>query len=143
MKKFLVVIGLLFVWMSCQDVQYPDPPENLLPKEKMIEIIADAYIGNAARSKSVNNRVLRAKGVHLDSILYTKHQVDSLTFAQSNTYYAANLEAYTEIITEVERLLMDSLSEGRKRKKDSLKSEKSNVSKTLDSAQLGSPMKEE
>jgi len=69
-------------------------------------MLADAYIGNASRSKSYNNRILRTNGVHLDSILYKKHQVDSLTFVKSNAYYASNLVIYTEIMTEVEKLLL-------------------------------------
>lgn len=106
MRYFSKIIVLLLFLVGCQDVKYPEKPENLLSREKMVQMLADAYIGNASRSKSVNNRVLRTKGVHLDSILYKKHQVDSLTFAQSNAFYASNLDVYTEIITEVEKLLL-------------------------------------
>lgn len=107
MKTFLkITIPIWILLAGCQDVQRPEPPENLLPKEKMVQILADAYISNASRSKSVNNRILRAKGVKLDSILYTKHGVDSLRFAESNAYYASNLDLYTEIITEVEKVLV-------------------------------------
>lgn len=97
---------LLIILAGCQDVKYPEKPENLLSKEKMVQMLADAYIGNASRSKSYNNRILRTNGVHLDSILYKKHQVDSLTFVKSNAYYASNLVIYTEIMTEVEKLLL-------------------------------------
>jgi len=97
---------LLLILAGCQDVKYPEKPENLLSKEKMVQMLADAYIGNASRSKSYNNRILRTNGVHLDSILYKKHQVDSLTFVKSNAYYASNLVIYTEIMTEVEKLLL-------------------------------------
>jgi len=106
MRYFSKIIVLLLILVGCQDVKYPEKPENLLSKEKMIQILADAYIGNSSRSKSYNNRVLRNNGVHLDSILYKKHQVDSLTFVESNAYYASNLVVYTEIITEVEKLLL-------------------------------------
>lgn len=97
---------LLLILTGCQDVKYPEKPENLLSKEKMVQMLADAYIGNSSRSKSYNNRILRTNGVHLDSILYKKHQVDSLTFVKSNAYYASNLVIYTEIMTEVEKLLL-------------------------------------
>ena len=106
MRYFLKIIVLLLILVGCQDVKYPEKPENLLTKEKMVQMLADAYIGNASRSKGFNNRVLRTKGVHLDSILYKKHQVDSLTFAESNAYYASKLDIYAEIITEVEKLLL-------------------------------------
>ncbi len=106
MRYFSKIIVLLLILAGCQNVKYPEKPENLLSKEKMVQMLADAYIGNASRSKSVNNRVVRTNGVQLDSILYKKHQVDSLTFAESNAYYASNLVMYTEIITEVEKLLL-------------------------------------
>lgn len=106
MKYISKIILLLFILAGCQDVKYPEKPENLVSKDKIVQILADAYIGNASRSKSVNNRVLRTNGVQLDSILYKKHQVDSLTFAESNAYYASNLDIYTEIINEVEKLLL-------------------------------------
>ena len=122
MRYFSKIIVLLLILAGCQNVKYPEKPENLLSKEKIVQMLADAYIGNASRSKSVNNRVLRTNGVQLDSILYKKHQVDSLTFAESNAYYASNLVTYTEIITEVEKLLLkkkasvDSILEFNKKK---------------------------
>lgn len=105
--KFLghIAIIIFLVLVGCQDVQIPEPPENLLSKQKVAEVLADAYVSNATRSKGVLNRIRRAKGLQLDSMLYTKHGVDSLSFAVSNNYYASNLEVYTEIITEVEKLL--------------------------------------
>jgi len=106
MRYFTKIMVFLLLLAGCQDVKYPEKPENLLSKEKMVQMLADAYIGNASRSNRVNNRVLRTNGVHLDSILYKKHQVDSLTFAESNAYYASNLDVYTEIISEVEKLLL-------------------------------------
>jgi uncharacterized protein DUF4296 len=106
MRYFTKILVLLLLLAGCQDVKYPEKPENLLSREKMVRMLADAYVGNASRSNRVNNRVLRTNGVHLDSILYKKHQVDSLTFAESNAYYASNLVVYTEIITEVEKLLL-------------------------------------
>lgn len=106
--KFALNIALIaLVFAGCQDVKYPEPPENLLPKEKFVQILADAYVANASRSRSVNNRILRNKGIQLDSLLYNKHQVDSLSFAESNAYYASNLDVYTEIILDVEKLLTE------------------------------------
>ncbi len=101
MRILLLIISLLF--LGCQEVVRPEQPENLIPKDLMIEILADAYIGNAARS--VNNRMLRTEGIRLDSILYKKYDIDSLQFAASNAFYTSDLNLYTEIITEVEVLL--------------------------------------
>ena len=136
--------------VGCQDVSYPDPPENLLSKEKFTQVLADAYVGNASRSKSVNNRILRNNGIKLDSLLYNKHQVDSASFAASNTYYASNLEGYTAIILEVQQLLtarkskMDTLLKS-KQQKDRPKKDTTKITsfKQPNGGQLAEPVAEE
>ncbi len=100
--------AIFFLFLSligCQEVNYPEPPEQLISEEKMVQILVDAYITNASRSKGVNNRIIRTKGIKLDSLLYSKHGIDSLSFAESNAYYASYLDKYTAIISEVEIIL--------------------------------------
>ena len=128
MKFVIVIIGIL-VFLGCQNVEKPMLPENLIPEELMADILAEAYIGNAARSN--NNRILRSKGVKLDSILYKKYDIDSLQFAASNAYYASNLNGYAKLLKMVEERLMkqktviDTLHKREiaevKRKRDSIK----------------------
>lgn len=95
---------LLVLLVGCQDVRYPEAPENLIPEETMMDIMADAYSGHAARS--VNNKVLRSNKVALDSALYIKYQVDSLQFARSNAFYTTDLDKYTRILQGVEERLI-------------------------------------
>ncbi len=111
--RFFWVIPLTLVVLACQDVIRPEKPEDLIPKDKMVQILAESYTGNAARS--VRNRALRDAGVVLDSILYEKYDIDSLRFANSNAYYASQINDYIEIMTEVERILT-----ARKKKLDSV-----------------------
>jgi hypothetical protein len=144
-----IILPLFLLVAGCQDVKRPEPPENLLPKEKMVQILADAYISNASRSKSVNNRILRAKGVQLDSILYTKHGVDSLNFAESNAYYASNLDLYTGIIIEVEKVLLlkkariDSLMGPDKAKKKQTENQPPTSLEKPKTGQLSEPVEDE
>lgn len=128
MKYIVVIIGFL-LFLGCQNVEKPVRPENLIPEEMMADILAEAYIGNAARSN--NNRILRSKGVKLDSILYKKYDVDSLQFAASNAYYASNLNGYAQLLEKVEdrlvkqKTIIDTLHKREiaesKRKRDSIK----------------------
>lgn len=101
--KPLLVIVITLVLFGCQEVIRPERPENLIPKEKMVQILAESYTGNAARS--VRNRTLRDAGITLDSILYAEYDIDSITFAESNAYYASQLNDYIQIMTEVEAIL--------------------------------------
>ena len=122
-----VILTLLF--LGCQEVKRPEQPENLIPKEKMVEILTDAYIGNAA--KSINNRMLKTKGIYLDSVLYKKFGIDSVQFVQSNAFYTSDLNLYAELLSSVEerlelrKAIADSLYDIEKKalekKRDSLK----------------------
>ena len=152
MRYLLGFIALFFV-LACQDVKRPEPPENLIPKDKMVDILTDAYIGNAA--KSINNRMLRSKGVYLDSVLYKKFGIDSLQFVQSNAYYTSDLNQYADLLSQVEKRLeqrktiVDSLYELEKeavqRKKDSIKRKDSIAVKTKDTIEgtLTEPVQDE
>ena len=71
--------------LGCQEVVRPKIPEKIIQEEVMVDLLVDAYLGNAARSN--NNRVLRLGGVQLDSVLYARYEVDSLQFAENTAYY--------------------------------------------------------
>ena len=83
MKK-VVYILVLVILASCQHVDRPEKPENLIPKDQMVQILAEAYTGNAARS--ISNRTLREEGLQIDSLIYNKYRIDSLQFVESNDY---------------------------------------------------------
>ncbi|MEM0517975.1 MULTISPECIES: DUF4296 domain-containing protein [Aequorivita] len=84
-------------------MEQPKKPKNLISKDKMIDILTESYLANAARS--VNNQTIIDKGVILDSIIYNNFGVDSLQFAKSNAYYAADVNSYMEIFQKVETRL--------------------------------------
>ena len=104
-KEYLFLRALVFGLLvtSCQDVKRPQMPANLIAQDTMVSILVDAYMMNAARS--IDNRTLVNKGVLLDSILYTKHRIDSLQFAQSNAYYASDLDVYKKLFLQVQEEL--------------------------------------
>jgi hypothetical protein len=110
---FLIALIFGLFVSACQDVKRPQLPTNLIAKDTMVSILVDAYTINAARS--IDNRIIVNKGVLVDSILYAKHQIDSLQFAQSNAYYASDLDIYKKLFLQVaEKLKVE------KTKKDTL-----------------------
>ena len=114
----------MLTFASCQDVKQPQKPKNLIAKDKMVEVLTEAYLANAARS--VDNKSLLANGVLIDSLLYTKFGIDSLQFVRSNDYYAANVNSYMDIFQKVEANLtvlerdLDSIREMNYNKNDTL-----------------------
>lgn len=90
--------------LGCQNVERLDKPDDLIGQDKMVSIFYDAYLANAA--KSINNKKLRQMGIRLDSIIYKKHNIDSVQFARSNEYYSLDLDNYAAIFSEVEKRLL-------------------------------------
>ena len=136
--NYLLLVLISSVVLGCQEVVRPEIPEKLIPESKMVDILVEAYIGNAARSN--NNRVLRLGGVQLDSILYAKYDIDSLQFAQNTAYYASQIDPYLDILEAVETELsgmkksLDSMAliDAQQQKKDKqqlLDSAKTNILK--------------
>lgn len=136
--NYLLLVLISSVVLGCQEVVRPEIPDKLIPESKMVDILVEAYIGNAARSN--NNRVLRLGGVQLDSILYAKYDIDSLQFAQNTAYYASQIDPYLDILEAVETELsgmkksLDSMAliDAQQQKKDKqqlLDSAKTNILK--------------
>jgi hypothetical protein len=106
-KFYLRIFCLIFFigcLVSCQDVQKPEKPTNLISQEVMVDILTDVYLNNAARN--VNNKLLRNKNIRLDSIVFNKYRIDSLQFALSNNYYSSNLDVYADLLSKVQENLM-------------------------------------
>lgn len=101
----IVNILIMLILLGCQDIKTPEKPVNLIPKDKMVDILVDTYLSNSARS--IDNRIIIDKGVKLDSFIYTKYAIDSIQFAKSNAYYSVNLDEYATLFKKVEQRLVD------------------------------------
>lgn len=102
--RFVIFALLLSFLIGCQDVKRPIKPDNLISKDNMVLILSESYTGNAARS--INNRIMRDEVIELDSLIFKKFNIDSLQFAQSNAYYASQLNDYIDILKRVEERLV-------------------------------------
>ncbi len=99
--KHLKYILLLCLAISCNNnsIEKPKKPKNLIKKDKMVEIIYDMTIFTAA--KGVNKKLIENKGILPEDYIYKKYDIDSTQFAQSNEYYAYNLDSYEDIYAKV------------------------------------------
>ena len=124
MKQSIFFIILTLGLFGCQDVKQPEKPKNLIAKDKMVDILMETYLANAARS--IDNKAITSKGIKMDSLVYKKFGIDSLQFVKSNAYYAADVNTYMEIVQKVEARLtgmqqkMDSIWEKNYVGKDSI-----------------------
>ncbi|NRA92906.1 MAG: DUF4296 domain-containing protein [Psychroserpens sp.] len=100
MKQIKFIIISLLVFLSCNKVEKPERPENLIPKDKMADILFDVFVFNGA--KGTDRRVLEKHNVNPDVFIFEKYQIDSLQFAKSNEFYAYDVKTYEGIINKVE-----------------------------------------
>lgn len=102
MKKInLLIFALIFVATSCKEESFPKP-NNLIPRDKMENIIYDLAIFEAVklRNSAVQNYPTPTEYIKL------KYKIDSLTFAKSTQYYASDIKEYKKMYDKVKDRLV-------------------------------------
>ncbi|WP_435623664.1 DUF4296 domain-containing protein [Flagellimonas sp.] len=98
MKKALILfLGCLIVGCAQKVIE---PPENLIPESKMVDILHDLAILTAAKKSFAY--VLDNNNVEAMDFIFQKYQIDSTQFAQSDKYYASIPLQYQMIYEKVE-----------------------------------------
>lgn len=135
---------LLFFVLSCNKIDKPKKPDNLISKNEMVNILTDMSLITAA--KSVQKKVLEAKQINLEEYVFEKYNIDSIQFAESNNYYAYDLKTYEDIYARVNKRLdikkqefleleriekekRDSIRNAKKKQRDSIKN--TNIKKEI------------
>ena len=95
MKKLALII-VLFVF-SCQN-NGVEKPDNLIEKDKMVDILYDVSLLEAVRSQGINGGVTNKE---INDFVERKYNVDSTQFVKSNRYYAADVEEYKEMYEKI------------------------------------------
>ncbi len=118
-QLFLLTIALLLV-SSCAE-ELIKKPDNLIPEDKMVLIIREMAIVNAA--KATNLSKLRENGVEPTDFIFKKFEIDSAQFVDSDRYYASKPLRYENMYKKVESNLEDQRLklEAEKRVRDSLR----------------------
>ncbi len=94
MKNYLII--LLIIFYSCDFINNSSKtPDDLISQEKMIDILYDMTLLSV--SKGINKNILENNGMKPKSYILNKHNIDSLQFVISNTYYSNDLEKYLHI----------------------------------------------
>ncbi|MFK7781917.1 DUF4296 domain-containing protein [Psychroserpens sp.] len=99
-KRNCLLILVLVLYVACNKVDKPKKPDNLIAKDKMINILFDVFVFNAA--KVTDKKTLEKNNVTPAVFIYEKYDIDSLQFVNSNEFYAYNLKDYEEMILKVE-----------------------------------------
>lgn len=97
-KAIIVLLGTLTLFTACGEKEV-EKPENLIGEDEMVDILYDITLLQAI--KSYRPKDLKDNNVEVSTYVYKKYDIDSVTFAESQSYYAANLEVYERIHKKV------------------------------------------
>ncbi|WP_291962216.1 DUF4296 domain-containing protein [Maribacter sp.] len=99
MKHILFLVAALLLVTSCAE-ELIKKPDNLIPEDKMVLIIKEMAIVNAA--KATNLGKLRENGVEPTSFIFEKFEIDSAQYVDSDRYYASKPLRYENMYKKVE-----------------------------------------
>ena len=126
MKKIVPFFIILIILVGCKK-ELVKEPKHLIEREKMVNIMYDLSLLEAMK---VENPVLMDSfKYNSNQYIYKKYKIDSVQFAQSNIYYAADYKEYEKMYIQIkarldkEKTLVNSLMKA-EAKKEMLKAKK-------------------
>ena len=102
MKKISFILFLSIFFMACTSNTIIKKPDNLIPKNKMEDLITDMLI--AAGAENIKNIDLE-RNVNYFSLVFEKYGIDSTRFKESNYYYTSQIDDYEKILKKVNERL--------------------------------------
>lgn len=100
-KTGLFLVALLFLALGCKE-EAVSKPNNLIDKETMINIICDLSLLEAAKTQTMGASTKYMKPA---AFLKKKYKIDSITFAESTKYYAADVPEFKNMYDEAKARL--------------------------------------
>ena len=95
MKQFVYIFLISVFTLSCTSNTIYKKPENLIPRDEMVEILVDMQLALGAKSiKNIDGN----KSVEYMHLVYEKHKIDSARFAESSFYYMTNIDEFNKVL---------------------------------------------
>lgn len=138
MKKIVTLLVVL-IFVGCKEETVKEP-KRLIEKKVMLDVMYDLSLLEAIKYK--NPTVLDSNKINPRQYIFKKYKIDSLQFAQSNVYYAADYEEYKIMFEEITKRLeknkkaVDAKIKAEKKKKNPAKKGVSTPVKTADSLEI-------
>ena len=102
MNKFSYIFILILFLGSCTSNTILKKPDDLIPKDQMVELLTDLYLANGG--ENIKNADLK-KNVNYYPLVFEKHNIDTLRFKKSNYFYTSKIDDYDEILKKIDTRL--------------------------------------
>ena len=116
MNKIILCTLVLIILAACEK-ELVKKPKRLIEREKMVNIMYDLSLLEAMKVEQ--NSLIDSIKYTANQYIYKKYKIDSVQFAQSNIYYAADYKDYEKMYNEIkvrlqnEKKLVDGLIKNR------------------------------
>lgn len=102
--KYIKIVHIIicFLLISCTSNTILKKPDNLIPPNKMEDLLTDMFIASGAKRTT---NVLGKRNINYYPAIFKKYKIDSAQFKRSNYYYTSKIDAYDVILMEVEKRL--------------------------------------
>lgn len=101
-RAFLPLFLLCMLLAACSDPEHVDIPKDVLPKEKMAEVMVDVHLLEATVNLTVtatDKAAFNEKGDQID--VYKKHNTTRQQYEESYAFYTRHPDLLGEIYQEV------------------------------------------
>ncbi len=113
--KNFIYFFLIFLFVGCSKNNEPKQEinnENIISKDKMVEILVDFYLVESAIQYNTRFRInTRIFSNYYYKPILEKHKITPEDFHESIEYYSKDIDGIDEIYTEVISILSEKLSE--------------------------------
>lgn len=99
--KAMKYLGFIFLGLLLSCSELIDPPKNLIPKDKMAEIIAEFALNEQINVITPNSDFENSTRFELK-----KHQIKGIEFAESYKYYTATRDL-EKILEDAQQLILE------------------------------------
>ncbi len=101
MEKIAAVFCLVFLVVSCNTKGIQEP-KNLIEKDKMVDILYDLSLMQAIKSQNIAGGIGNKEA---NRYIFKKYKIDSIQLAESNKFYASDMEGYKKMFEKVKEKL--------------------------------------
>jgi len=102
MNKLIYILILSVFFTACTSNTIIKKPDNLIPKEQMVNLLTDILL--AEGGDNIKNLNLQ-RNVNYFPLVFEKHKIDTVRFKESSFYYTSKIDDYTEIFEQVDKRL--------------------------------------
>jgi len=120
-KYILLPVIFLIATISCED-EVVEKPKNLINEDKMIEIMVDAHLAEAAFNlrRNQDSLIMQSSSTNFYYSVLEDHQIPDSVFEKSFVYYASYPKNFEKMYQKVMNKLNEIEQQFSTRKKDKI-----------------------